>query len=215
MRTFTKSFAAVLVTVLALMDPLTTAVATAATRTYQVGDVLIYDNPYDDTPARKGRVTRVVGDQVWVDFSEFQPNLNIAEASKLLFKGSQIDDFTRRADAAPATGGQPTPEGLPTVSEASAAFAQNAWQVGDKVSVWVSGEYYDGTVVEGGCGNRAGEYRIHFDNFTSEQCALAKNVVARKPARSGQTSRETGTDGCRIMVINGLPVCDPATVKRR
>jgi hypothetical protein len=96
---------------------------------------------------------------------------------------------------------------------ASAAVAQNAWHVGDKVSVWVSADYYDGTVVEIGSGDHAGQYYIHFDNFTSNQYALAKNVVARKPKTSERSSGKTGTNGCTIMTINGLPVCDPATVK--
>ena len=101
------------------------------------------------------------------------------------------------------------------MSFASAAFARDAWHVGDKVSVWVSADYYDGTVVEVGSGDHAGQYLIHFDKFTSNQYALAKNVIARKAAKSERSSGKTGTNGCRIMVINGLPVCDPATVKRR
>jgi hypothetical protein len=109
LRTLVKLFAAVAITVLAHVGSSTTA--TAAPRSYQVGDVLIYHNPYDNMPARKGRVTRIVGDQVWVDFREFQPDLNIADASKILFKGNQLDDFTRPADPAPAAGTPPAPGG--------------------------------------------------------------------------------------------------------
>ncbi|MCJ0765405.1 hypothetical protein [Variovorax terrae] len=102
------------------------------------------------------------------------------------------------------------------LAAAAAATAQAAWQVGDKVRVWVSADYYDGTVVEVGSGDHAGQYRIHFDNFSSEQYALAKNVLPRKPApaNSGQ-ARKTGQNGCRIMVLNNLPVCDPASVPKR
>ncbi len=100
---------------------------------------------------------------------------------------------------------------LAALSFSGAAFAQNAWHVGDKVSVWVSADYYDGTVLEVGSGDHAGQYLIHFDKFTSDQYALAKNVVARKPA----AAEKTGPNGCRIILINGLPACDPATVKRR
>lgn len=101
-----------------------------------------------------------------------------------------------------------------TSSVAAAPPAAGGWRTGDKVSVWVSGDYYDGTIVEVGSGDHAGQYRIHFDRFTSEQYALAKNVLARRSAATGSAPKATGTNGCRIMVINGLPVCDPATVKK-
>lgn len=102
---------------------------------------------------------------------------------------------------------------LTTVS--MAASAQAAWHVGDKVSVWVSADYYDGTVVEVGSGEHAGQYRIHFDKFTSEQYALAKNVLPRKSAPAGNSrAGTTGKNGCRIMVLNNLPFCDPGSVKK-
>jgi hypothetical protein len=93
-------------------------------------------------------------------------------------------------------------------------MAQNAWHTGDKVRVWVSGDYYNGTVVAVGSGDHAGQYYIKFDDFTSNQYALAKNVFSRTSKPAQQASGKTGTNGCRIMVLNGLPVCDPATVKR-
>jgi hypothetical protein len=94
-------------------------------------------------------------------------------------------------------------------------MAQNAWHTGDKVRVWVSGDYYDGAVIEVGSGDHAGQYLIDFDQFTSNQYALAKNVLPRQGASAAKRpSGKTGTNGCRIMVINGLTACDPATVKR-
>ncbi|MBS0480391.1 MAG: hypothetical protein JSR79_13980 [Proteobacteria bacterium] len=95
------------------------------------------------------------------------------------------------------------------------AMAQTSWRVGDKVSVWVSADYYDGTVVEVGSGDHAGQYLIHFDKFTADQYALAKNVIARRPAVPQASNGKTGTNGCRIMVLNGQPVCDPGSVRRR
>ena len=102
---------------------------------------------------------------------------------------------------------------MATAFTASPVFAQSAWHVGDKVSVWVSGDYYDGTILEVGSGDHAGQYYIHFDRFTSNQYAMANNVYARRSGTPAPASGKTGSNGCRIMVINGLPVCDPATVK--
>ncbi|HWA62176.1 MAG TPA: hypothetical protein VG939_12420, partial [Caulobacteraceae bacterium] len=94
----------------------------AAGHAYQVGEVVIYHNPYDGSPARKGRVTRVDPDKIWVDFKEFQPGLNIAEASKILYLGTNaVDDWTQpvgggEANGVPAGGGPgdvpPAPAGI-------------------------------------------------------------------------------------------------------
>lgn len=98
----------------------------------------------------------------------------------------------------------------------AAAAAHAAWQVGDKVRVWVSADYYDGTVVEVGSGDHAGQYRIRFDHYNNEQYALAKNVLPRKTAPAGPPQDgKTGSNGCRIMVLNNLPFCDPGSVKKR
>ena len=94
---------------------------------------------------------------------------------------------------------------------AGAASAQS--HVGDRVRVWVSGDYYVGTIKEVGSGSHAGQYLIHFDKFTTEQYALGKNVLPLGTAPAARPSGKRGSNGCRIMVINGLPVCDPATVK--
>jgi hypothetical protein len=91
----------------------------------------------------------------------------------------------------------------------TAAQAAGAWKVGDRVSVWVSGDYYDGRVVGIGSGSNAGQYLIHFDKFTSEQYALAKNVVARRGAPPPAPKAK-----CQIMTINGLPACVPGSVRR-
>jgi hypothetical protein len=90
----------------------------AVAHDYQIGEIIVYDNPYDDVPARKGRVTKISGDQIWVDFREFNPGLNIADSSKILFKGTnQVDDWTRpdapEAGApAGANAGAPAPQAM-------------------------------------------------------------------------------------------------------
>jgi hypothetical protein len=103
--------------------------------------------------------------------------------------------------------------GAAALFASSAVFAQ-AWHVGDKVRVWVSGDYYDGSVLEVGSGDHAGQYLIDFDKFATDQYALAKNVYPRQAAPAARPSGKTGSNGCRIMVINGLPACDPGSVKR-
>ena len=97
---------------------------------------------------------------------------------------------------------------------AGAALAQNAWHVGDKVRVWVSADYYNGTVIGIGAGDNAGQYLIKFDNYAGNQYALAKNVLPRTTAAAPKSSGKVGSNGCRIQVLNGMPFCDPGTVKR-
>jgi len=88
----------------------------AAAHEYQVGDIVIYHNPYDGTPERKGRVTQVDDSKIWVDFKEFQPGLNIAEASKILWKNTNaVDDFLHPADGAAPPGGAPADGAPPPV----------------------------------------------------------------------------------------------------
>ena len=91
------------------------------------------------------------------------------------------------------------------------ALAQAALHVGDRVKVWVSADYYDGVITEVGSGPHAGQYRIHFDKYANEQYALAKNV---QPAKGAATGAKPRSAKCRIMVLNGLPVCDPGSVRR-
>ena len=104
------------------------------------------------------------------------------------------------------------------VAALSLAYGGVAWaqghHVGERVKVWVSGDYYTGTIRAVGSGANAGQYLIHFDKYASEQYALAKNVVALGAAPAPRGSAKRGSNGCRIMLINGLPVCDPATVRR-
>lgn len=78
---------------------------------YHVGDVVTYQNPNDGSPPRKARITRIDPDgNLWLDFAEFQPGLNIAEASKIVFKGTNAySDWTRSVGAAPA----PIPDAPP------------------------------------------------------------------------------------------------------
>ena len=97
---------------------------------------------------------------------------------------------------------------------AGAALAQNAWRVGDKVRVWVSADYYNGTVIGIGAGDNAGQYLIKFDNYAGNQYALAKNVLPRTTAAAPKSTGKVGSNGCRIQVLNGMPFCDPGTVKR-
>ena len=99
-----------------------------------------------------------------------------------------------------------------TLLIAGTAMAQS--HVGDRVRVWVSGDYYPGTIREVGTGSHAGQYLIHFDKYTTEQYALAKNVLPLSAAPAARSNGKRGSNGCRIMLINGLPVCDPATVRR-
>ena len=89
--------------------------ATAAPSRFQVGQVIVYRNPNDGTPALTGRVTKVDAEgNVWVDFKEFQPGLNAAAGSKILFKGTnQLEDWT-------------TPAGAPAQASAPAAAAAAA-----------------------------------------------------------------------------------------
>jgi hypothetical protein len=83
----------------AVVTPGAQAPATPAAGGYQVGQVIVYDNPNDAVPPRKGRVTKLSGDQVWVNFGEFDASLNAGDASKILFKGTnELDDWTRPDD---------------------------------------------------------------------------------------------------------------------
>lgn len=72
----------------AIMAAVPTAVAA---REYRVGDVVLYQNPYDGTPARKARVTRVEPDKIWLDFAAFQPNLSVTERDLRVFKSAKWD----------------------------------------------------------------------------------------------------------------------------
>lgn len=101
-----------------------------------------------------------------------------------------------------------------TLLIAGTALAQS--HVGDRVRVWVSGDYYAGTIKEIGTGSHAGQYLIDFDKYATDQYALAKNVLPLGAAPAAARSNgKRGSNGCSIMLINGLPVCDPATVRRR
>lgn len=92
----------------------------------------------------------------------------------------------------------------------SPAMAGGGFHVGDRVKVWVSADYYDGAVAAVGTGEHAGQYLIHFDRFSTDQYALARNVLPRGGASAAKPRSKAK---CRIMVLNGLPVCDPGSVK--
>jgi hypothetical protein len=95
---------------------------------YQVGQVIVYDNPNDDIPARKGRVTKIVGDQVWVDFGAFDPTLNAADASKILFKKTdQLDSWTH------AEGAKTDAVVTPGAQVPAAPAAAGGYQVGQVI----------------------------------------------------------------------------------
>ncbi|TFZ03744.1 hypothetical protein [Ramlibacter humi] len=76
-----------------------------------------------------------------------------------------------------------------------AASAQGGFKPGDKVKVWVSADYYDGTVVQAGSGDHAGQYLIHFDKFSNDQWALARNVAARAGGGGTTTAAAPATAG--------------------
>jgi hypothetical protein len=103
-----------LIALVAVAAPLGLSAGPALATDYQVGDVLIYDNPYDDVPARRGRVTKHVDGQVWVDFSEFTPGLSITEASTILFEGTNtLDDWARPDGAGDEIGAVPDDTAVP------------------------------------------------------------------------------------------------------
>jgi hypothetical protein len=63
--------------------------------------------------------------------------------------------------------------------------AADAWKVGDKVEAWNSA-WYPAEVLEVGDGDHAGQFRVHYDKFSSasDQWILAKNIRARVAAKS-------------------------------
>jgi len=114
--------------------------AAAAPQRFQVGQVIVYRNPNDGTPALTGRVTRIDAEgNVWVDFKEFQPGLDAAQSSKILFKGTnQLDDWTTPAGAA-AQASAPTAAAAaaaPVAPAAPAAAATGAIAPGYFLGHW-------------------------------------------------------------------------------
>lgn len=123
-----------------LLFVLVPLLAAAAPQRFQVGQVIVYRNPNDGTPALTGRVTRIDAEgNVWVDFKEFQPGLDAAQSSKILFKGTnQLDDWTTPAGAA-AQASAPTAAAAaaaPVAPAAPAAAATGAIAPGYFLGHW-------------------------------------------------------------------------------
>lgn len=63
---------------------------------------------------------------------------------------------------------------------ASAALARD-YQLNDRVQAYVSGEWYDGTIIGLGEGDFAGEYYVDFDDYTNAYYVQAKNLRPLDP----------------------------------
>jgi hypothetical protein len=121
---------------------LSAGIASGAPRDYRVGDVVIYDNPNDDVPPRKGRVTRVDDGKLWIDFGEFQSGLKITEQSQILWLHTNaVDDWTRPAGAAPApdAAAAPAPRTMGAAPPTAPADAGDASDVFGKWSTFYVG----------------------------------------------------------------------------
>lgn len=75
------------------------------------------------------------------------------------------------------------------------SFAQrSSWQVGDKVEAW-NVSWYKATIVEVGVGERAGDYKVHYDDFSaaSDHWIKARDKNPRIRARTMEKAQDRAT----------------------
>lgn len=81
----------------------------------------------------------------------------------------------------------------------STAFAA-AYQLNDRVQAYVSGAWYDGTIIGFGEGDYAGEYYVDFDDYTNSYYVQERDLrplgPPAEPAAPGQGSLEPGLYTC-------------------
>lgn len=81
----------------------------------------------------------------------------------------------------------------------TAVLAAN-YQLNDRVQAYVSGDWYDGTIVGFGEGDYAGEYYVHFDKYTNSSYVQERNLrplgPPAEPAAPTQAALEPGLYVC-------------------